>query len=50
MEIEDSLDEPFGFLVLEPSVVRFAEVAFRNYLATWGYTAGIGDWIYLGYV
>ena len=26
------LDTPFGFLVLEPSGVRFTEVSFRNYL------------------
>ena len=37
-----TLDKPFGFLVLKPSGVRFAEVSFRNYLVTWGYVAGIG--------
>ena len=26
-----TLDKPFGFLVLKPSGVRFAEVSFRNY-------------------
>ena len=34
---------PFGFLVLKPSGVRFAEVSFRNYLVNWGYT-----WLELG--
>ena len=37
-----SLDKPFGFLVLKPSGVRFAEVSFRNYLVNWEYTVGIG--------
>ena len=37
-----TLDKPFGFLVLKPSGVRFAEVSFRNYLVNWGYMAGIG--------
>ena len=27
-----TLGKPFGFLVLKPSGVRFAEVSFRNYL------------------
>ena len=38
MEIE----EPFCFLVLKPSGVRFAQVSVRNYLVNWGYMAGIG--------
>ena len=42
MEIEDSRYKPFGFLVLKPSGVRFAEVSFQNYLVKWGYMAGIG--------
>ena len=29
-------------LVLKPSVVRFAEVSFGNYLVNGGYTAGFG--------
>ena len=37
-----TFDKPFGFLVLKPSGVRFAEVSFRNYLVNWGYMAGIG--------
>ena len=41
MEIEDSISH-FGFLVLKPSGVRFAEVSFRNYLVNWGCMAGIG--------
>ena len=41
LEIE-ALDKPFGFFVLKPSGVRFAEVSFRNYLVNWGYMAGIG--------
>ena len=36
-----TLDKPFGFLVLKPSGVRFAEVSFRNHLVNWGYMAGI---------
>ena len=42
-----TLDKPFGFLVLKPSGVRFAEVSFRNYLVNWGYyyMARIGIWI-----
>ena len=35
MEIEDSLDKQFGFFVLKPPGVRFAEVSFRNYLVHW---------------
>ena len=27
---------------IKPSVVRFVEVSFRNYLVNWGYMAGIG--------
>ena len=27
-----TLDKPFGFLILKPSGVRFADVSFRNYL------------------
>ena len=42
MEIVRTLDKPFGFLVLKPSEVRFADVSFRNYLVNWGYMAGIG--------
>ena len=41
LEIE-ALDKPFGFFVLKPSGVRFAEVSFRKYLVNWGYMAGIG--------
>ena len=37
-----NLDKLFGFLVLKPSVVRFAEVSFRNCLVNWGYKARIG--------
>ena len=37
-----TLDKPFGFLVLKPSGVRFAEVSFQNYLVNWRYMAGIG--------
>ena len=35
LEIEDPLDKPFGFLVLKPSGVRFAEISFRNYFVNW---------------
>ena len=32
VEIEDSISHlPFGFLVLKPSGVQFAEVTFQNY-------------------
>ena len=37
-----TLDKPFGFLVIKPSGVRFAEVSLRNHLVNWAYMAGIG--------
>ena len=43
-----TLDKPFGFLVLKPSGVRFAEVSFRNHLVTWGHMAGI--WIRIRFI
>ena len=30
-----TLDKPYGFLVIKPSGVRFADVSFRNYLVNW---------------
>ena len=44
------LSHKFGFLILEPSGVRFAQISFRNYLVNRGIYGWNWEWdqIYLG--